>query len=225
MPVIGFLDSRSPDAVTERVRGFRKGLNETGYLEGENVGVVYRWAENKNDRLPDLAADLVRRQVAVIAASGPPAAFAAKAATATIPIVFLVGDDPVRLGLVTSLSRPSGNITGINIFNAELAAKRLELLRELVPRASKIAVLVNPADATLTEGQLKEVSAAAQAMGLKIQVLNADTSAEIDAAFGTFSSAWPDAIICRDHPVLERPARATRTTRGIPPGPSHIRVA
>jgi putative ABC transport system substrate-binding protein len=202
MPVIGFLDSRSPDVVTERVRGFRKGLNETGYLEGENVGVVYRWAENKNDRLPDLAADLVRRQVAVIAASGPPAAFAAKAATATIPIVFLVGDDPVRLGLVTSLSRPSGNITGINIFNAEVAAKRLELLRELVPWAGKIAVLVNPADATLTETQLKEVSAAAQAMGLKIQVLDADTGAEIDAAFGTFSSARPDAIFVATTPFL-----------------------
>src|SRR5262245_34829031 len=181
MPLIGFLDSRSPNAVTERVRGFRKGLNETGFLEGENVGVVYLWAENKNDRLSDLAADLVRRQVAVIVASGPAAAFAARAATATIPIVFLVGDDPVRLGLVTSLSRPSGNVTGINIFNAELAAKRLELLRQLVPLATNIAVLVNPADATLTEIQLKEVGAAAQAMGLKIQVLNADSSAEIDA--------------------------------------------
>jgi putative ABC transport system substrate-binding protein len=202
IPVIGFLDSRSPDAVTERVRGFRKGLNETGYLEGENVAIAYRWAENKNDRLPELAADLVRRQVAVIAASGPLAAFAAKAATATIPIVFLVSDDPVRLGLVTSVSRPNGNVTGINIFNAELAAKRLELLRELIPRATNLAVLVNPADAILTETQLKEVSAAAQAMGLKIQVLNADTSAEINTAYGTFSSARPDAIFVSTTPFL-----------------------
>jgi len=134
MPAIGFLDSRLPDAITDRLRGFRQGLKDTGYVEGENVSIVYRFAENQDDRLPELASELVRQRVAVIVTSGPLAAFAAKAATATIPITFLVGDDPVRLGLVASLARPGGNMTGINIFNSELAAKRLELLRELVPR-------------------------------------------------------------------------------------------
>jgi len=132
MPVIGFLDSRLPDAITDRLRGFRQGLKDTGYVEGENVSIVYRFAENQNDRLPELAAELIRQRVAVIAAGGPLAVFAAKTATATTPITFLVGDDPVRLGLVTSLARPGGNMTGINIFNSELAAKRLELLPERV---------------------------------------------------------------------------------------------
>ena len=133
MPVIGYLDSRSPEAVAGRLRGFHQGLRESGYIENENVAVLYRWAENQPDRLQELATDLVRRHVTVIATAGPLPTFAAKAATTTIPIVFIVGDDPVRLGLVASLSRPGGNMTGINIFNAELAAKRLELLRELVP--------------------------------------------------------------------------------------------
>jgi ABC-type uncharacterized transport system substrate-binding protein len=193
MPVIGFLDSRLPDAITDRLRGFRQGLKETGYVEGENVAIDYRFAEDRDDRLPELAAELVRRQVAAIVAVGPPAAFAAKAATAKIPITFLVGDDPVRLGLVTSLSRPGGNMTGINILTSELAAKRLELLRELVPRAARVAALVNPADA-VTETQLKDVGAAARAMGLQIQVHNANTSDEIDAAFETMGRERPDAV-------------------------------
>jgi len=167
MPAIGFLDSRLPDAITDRLRGFREGLKDTGYVEGENVAIVYRLAENQDARLPELAGDLVRRRVAVICAGGTPSTFAAQAATKTIPIVFLVGDDPVRLGLVTSLSRPGGNMTGINVFNSEVTAKRLELLRELVPKLGRIAVLVNPADATLTETQLKCVNAAAGAMGLQ----------------------------------------------------------
>jgi ABC-type uncharacterized transport system substrate-binding protein len=194
MPVIGFLDSRLPDAITDRPRGFREGLKDTGYVEGENVSIVYRLAENRDDRLPELAADLVRRRVAVIAASGTPPTFAAQAATKTIPVVFLVGDDPVRLNLVTSLSRPGGNMTGITVLNSEVTGKRLELLRELVPRLVRIAVLVNPADAN-TETQLKGVNAAAGTMGLQIQVFNADTSAEIDAAFETMGRERPDAVL------------------------------
>jgi putative tryptophan/tyrosine transport system substrate-binding protein len=201
-PMIGFLDPRSPDAVADRLRGFRLGLKENGYVEGENVAIVYRWAENRIDRLPELATELARRQVAVIVTSGPPAAFAAKAATTSIPILFLVGDDPIRLGLVTSISRPNGNITGTNLLNSEIAAKRLEFLRELLPKATRIDVLVNPADATLTETQMKDVNAAAQAMGLQIQVLNADTIAEIDAAFETMGRLRPDAVFVSTTPFL-----------------------
>jgi putative tryptophan/tyrosine transport system substrate-binding protein len=164
MPVVGLLDSRSPDALTDRLRGFRQGLKDTGYVEGENVAIEYRWAENQFDRLPVLAADLVRRRVAVIATSGGlPVAFAAKAATATIPIVFTVGEDPVRLGLVASLAQPGGNLTGINFLVGELTTKRLELLRALVPAATRVAGLVNPAHATNTETTLRDVEAAAPA--------------------------------------------------------------
>jgi putative tryptophan/tyrosine transport system substrate-binding protein len=195
MPVIGFLHGTSPDTNTDRLRGFYGGLKETGYLEGENVTIVYRWAENQMDRLPELAAELIRRQVAVIAATGGLApAFAAKAATTTIPILFIANDDPVRLGLVASLARPGGNLTGINIFSAELAAKRLDLLRELVPGAARVGVLVNPANATTTETTLRDVQSAAGAMGLQIQVLNASTIREINAAFATLVRERPDAV-------------------------------
>jgi putative tryptophan/tyrosine transport system substrate-binding protein len=202
MLMIGYLDSRSPEAVANRLRGFRQGLKESGYIENENVVIAYRWAENQPHRLQELAADLVRRGVAVIITAGPPPTFAAKAATTTIPILFLVGVDPVRLDLVASLARPGSNMTGINIFNVELAAKRLELLRELVPRAARIALLVNPADVAITETQVKEVQAAARAIGLQIQVFNADSSPEIDAAFETMGRERPDAIFVGVSPFL-----------------------
>src|SRR6478736_408395 len=191
-PVIGFLDPRTPEVVAARLRGFRQGLKETGYVEGENVAIVYRWAEDQLERLPELATDLVRRPVTVIIAPGPQSSFAAKAATTTIPIVFVVGADPVELGLATSLSRPSGNLTGINFGSSELGAKRLEMLRDLLPGATRIAVLVSPADARPAE--LKDVNAAARSMGLQIQVHNANTSAEIDAAFAAMGQERPDAV-------------------------------
>ncbi len=194
MPVIGFLGSSSPGPSASFVAAFHQGLSETGYVEGQNVTIEYRWAEGHNDRLPALAADLVRRPVAVIAApAGVPSALAAKAATTTIPIVFLVPEDPVRLGLVASLARPGGNLTGLNIFIGELAAKRLELLRELVPAATRVAVLVNPANPN-AETTLRDVEAAARTMGLQIQVRNAGTIDEIDAAFATFAWERPDAL-------------------------------
>ena len=194
LPVIGFLSSQSPDGFTEP--GFRQGLKETGYVEGENVAIEYRWAEGQLDRLPALAADLVRRQVAVIvAAGGGPSPLVAKAATTTIPIVFNVGDDPVKLGLVTSLARPGGNLTGINFFAAELAAKRLELLRELVPAAVRVAVLVNPTNPASAGSTVRDVEAAARATGLQIQILNAGNSREINAAFATLERVRPDALL------------------------------
>jgi putative ABC transport system substrate-binding protein len=202
MPVVGFLDSRSPDGMTDRLRAFREGLKDSGYVERENVAIEYRWAENRLDRLPGLAAELVHRQVAVMAATSTDVAFAAKAASTTTPIVFLVGQDPVQSGLVASLARPGGNLTGINIFSGELTAKRLELLRELVPAVTRVAVLVNPADATSTETALRDVEPAARAMGLKIQVLNASTSREINTAFATFVRERPDAIFVSTDPFL-----------------------
>jgi putative tryptophan/tyrosine transport system substrate-binding protein len=195
MPVIGFLDPRPPDGMTERVRAFRQGLKEAGIVEGENVAIEYRWAENQIDRLPALVADLVHRRVAVIAVpGGPAAALAAKAATSKIPIVFTVNADPVRLGLVASLARPGGNATGINFLSGELVAKRLELLRELVPGVARVAVLVNPSDARNAERTLRDVEPAARAIGLQTQVLNASTGREIDAAFATFVRERPDAL-------------------------------
>jgi ABC-type uncharacterized transport system substrate-binding protein len=204
MPVIGLIDTRSPDTLMEdRLRAFRQGLKDTGYVESENVAIEYRWADNQTDRLPALAAELVRRQVAVIATAGGPAAvMAAKAATTTIPIVFAVAEDPVRLGLVASLARPGGNLTGINYFSGELTAKRLELLRELVPAATRVAVLVNPANAVNAESIVRDVEPAARAMGLQIQVLNASTSQEINAAFATFVREQPDALFVGNDPFF-----------------------
>jgi ABC-type uncharacterized transport system substrate-binding protein len=194
MPVIGVINAGSPDTQSDRVRAFRQGLKDTGHVDGENVTIEYRWGENQIDRLPTLVTELIRRQVAVIVATGGSApAFAAKAATTTIPIVFVVAEDPVRLGLVASLARPGGNLTGINFFSNELIAKRLELLRELVPAARHVAVLVNPADAN-AETVLRDVETATRAMGLQIQILNTSTSQDIDAAFATFARGRPDAV-------------------------------
>lgn len=192
MPVIGYLDPRSPEAFANRKRAFSQGLKETGYIEGENLAIEYRWGDNQPDRLPELAADLVRRRAAVIVAVGG-AAQPAKAATATTPIVFIAAEDPVKLGLVASLARPGGNLTGINFFNSELAAKRMALLHEMVPAAVRIAVLVNPSGSD-AEPTVRDVETAARAMGLQIKVLNASTSQEIDAAFATFLRERPDAL-------------------------------
>jgi putative ABC transport system substrate-binding protein len=195
MPAIGHLNPQSSDGQTGRLRGFRQGLKEAGYVEGENLAIEYRWAEGQFDRLPALAAELVRRQVSVIVATGGPApAMAAKAATTTIPIVFVTSEDPVRLGLVASLARPGGNLTGINFLNTELAAKRLEFLRQLVPGAARVAVLVNPANAATAETNLRDAQAAARAMGLQVQVLNASTSREINSAFASLARERPDAL-------------------------------
>jgi len=191
MPVIGFLYHQSADPFAHRLRAFRQGLKETGYVEGENIVIEYRWAEGQFGRLPALAEELVRRQVAVIVAPSTVATLAAKAATATIPIVFAAAEDPVRFGFVASLARPGGNLTGINFFSSELVAKRLELLRELVPRAARVAVLIDPSNVGRTE---KEVEAAARALGLQIQTLNATNSREIDAAFAALVRERADAL-------------------------------
>jgi len=195
MPVVGFIRDGSAEGSARHIAGFRQGLNETGYVEGQNVTVEYHWLEGQYDRLPALMADMVRRHVAVIATPGNAPAIAAKAATTTIPIVFGVGGDPVQLGLVASLARPGGNATGINFFNTEVVAKRLRLLHDLVPNAARVAVLVNPANATTAESNLREVQEAAPTLGLQIQIVNASTIGEIDAAFATLARERLDALL------------------------------
>jgi putative tryptophan/tyrosine transport system substrate-binding protein len=194
-PVIGFLDSGSPEGSADFVAAFRKGLGETGYAEGRNVTIEFRYALREVDRMPELAADLVRRRVAVIATPGStPASLAAKAATTTIPIVFSVCQDPVKLGLVTSLAQPGGNATGINFFASEVVAKRLGLLHQLMPKANRVAVIVNPANTTGTEATLRGMQDYAGRIGLPIDVLKASTIREIDAAFATMVRERPDAL-------------------------------
>jgi putative ABC transport system substrate-binding protein len=195
MPVVGFVSASSADASADRVRAFRKGLSEAGFIEGQNVTVEYHGLDGQYDRLPALMADLVRRRVAVIATpASQAAALAAKAATTTIPIVFGVGEDPVKLGLVASLGRPAGNATGVNLFNTEVTAKRLELLHRLVPKAVRVAVLVNPANASNAETTLKDVQEAARATGLQIQVLHASTSHDIEATLTSLPVDRVDAL-------------------------------
>jgi putative ABC transport system substrate-binding protein len=214
MPVVGLVGGG--DISTRYVTAFRKGLNETGIIEGQNVTVEYHWLKGQYDLLPSLMADLVRRRVAVIATPGSnPAALAAKAATATIPIVFGVGEDPVKLGLVASLARPGGNATGINLFNVEVATKRLGLLHELVPKAVRIAVLVNPANATTAESTLRYIPEAARAIGLQILVLNASTSREIDTAFATLVRERADALfVAPDSFFISRRVQFANLTAG-----------
>jgi len=183
MPVIGFLNATSPEGYARQLAAFLKGLGEIGYVDGHNVVIEYRWAEGRSDRLPAMAADLVRRQVSVIAATTTPAALAAKAATKTIPIVFETASDPIKLGLVTSLSRPDGNVTGVTQLNLEIAPKRLELLHQLVPTATVLALLVNPADPTLAETESSDGLSAARTLGLELHVLNASTERDFDAVF------------------------------------------
>jgi putative ABC transport system substrate-binding protein len=200
LPVVGFLNPASADTFADRLRGFRQGLKDAGYVEGEDVTVIYRWAENQIDRLPLLAEELVRRKVAVIAAFAS-AAMAVKVATTTIPIVFLAGEDPVRLGLIASLARPGGNLTGINVLSGELVAKRLELLQELVPSVKRVALLINP-DSPSAPTTLRDAEPAARALGVQIQVLNTNTSREIDAAFATFVHERPDALFVSSDPFF-----------------------
>jgi putative ABC transport system substrate-binding protein len=224
-PVVGFIRDGSADANARDLVAFRKGLNETGYVEGQNVTVEYHWLEGQLDSLPALLADLVRRQVAVIATPGNVPSRAAKAATATIPIVFGVGDNPVELGLVASLARPGGNATGINFFVTEVVAKRLRLLHDLMPKAVRIAVLVNPAYDP--ETTLREVQEAATTLGLQIQILNARTIGEIDTAFATLARERPDALFVAGGAFfLDRRVQfATLTARDKIPSTYSVREA
>ena len=196
MPVVGFLGTSSPDLFAQPLRAFREGLRETGYVEGRNVTIEFRWANGQNERLSELATDLVRRQVSVIAAPGStPAALAAKAATTTIPIVFQVGVDPVVAGLVTSLARPEGNVTGVTNINTELVSKRLELLREVVPKATVVALLVNPTSREITESVSKDMQLTAWALGLQLRILEASTDRDFDTVFATLKQLGAGALV------------------------------
>jgi ABC-type uncharacterized transport system substrate-binding protein len=196
MPVVGFLNSASADLYAPFVRAFRQGLGETGYVEGQNVALEFRWADNRFDRLPSLTADLIQRQVTVIAATSTPAAVAARGASTTIPIVFTTAGDPVQLGLVASLSRPGGNVTGATQLNMEVAPKRLQLLHELIPSATDFAHLINPANPSAAERSTRELHAVSRALGLKLHLLNASSERDIETTFTTFAAHSDD----RDHP-------------------------
>ena len=202
MPVIGFVNVASAKDYTPQLSAFLKGLSESGYVDGRNVSIEYRWAEDQNDRLPAMVADLVHRQVAVIVATTTPAVLAAKAATTTIPIVFEMASDPLQLGLVASLNRPGGNVTGITQTNVEIAPKRLQLLHELVPTASVMAVLVNPANPTLAETATKKVQAAARTLGLELHVLNAGTERDFDGVFAKLIQLRAGGLVIGDDPLF-----------------------
>jgi putative ABC transport system substrate-binding protein len=202
MPMIGYLSPGSPESDTFRLTGFRQGLTEAGYVEGENLAIEYRWAEDQHNRMSALASELVRRQVTVIAAAGIVPTFAAKAATSTIPIVFLAGVDPVESGLVGSLNRPGGNMTGVAILTVELEAKRLQLLHELVPAAAAIAFLANPTNPAATERETRYLENAARSLGLQLHILPASTASEIDAAFGTLAELRAGALVVSTDPLF-----------------------
>src|SRR4029453_14476826 len=195
MPVVGFLGSDSPELYADRLRAFRQGLSETGYVEGRSLALEYRWAEGQNDRLPALAADLVRRNVAALVTSTTPAALALKAATKTVPVVFFVAGDPVALGLVASLNRPGGNLTGTTTLTLEVGSKWVQLLHEMVPKADSFARLFNPNSPTLAEVQSKDLQAAARALGLRMHVLQASTDRELDGVFATFEQLRASGLI------------------------------
>ena len=195
MPVVGYLSGYTPDAGETRLAAFRRGLQEAGYVEGQNVAIEYRWAGDQNDRLPAMAADLVQRRVNVIAATTTPGALAAQAATTTIPIVFEAGSDPVRLGLVANLNQPGGNVTGVNNLAVEITQKRLELLHELLPTANIMALLINPADRALAQAQTREVLSAARSRGLKLHVLNASSEGEFDGVFADIKRLRVDGLV------------------------------
>ena len=219
-PVVGFLSAVSPDGFGERTRGFRQGLKEAGFSEGENVLIDYRWADNQLDRLPGLAAELVRNRVAVIVATGGTTpAIAAKAATATISIVFTVPEDPVTLGLVATLSRPGGNVTGINLFIGELMSKRLELFREIVPGIARVAVFVNSANPARAESQVREAESAGAALKLQVQIFKVASANEISAAFATLAKDRPDALFVSPDPFFigRRAQLATQAARHVIP--------
>jgi putative ABC transport system substrate-binding protein len=202
LPVIGYLNAATPDGYGDSLRAFRGGLKESGQIEGQTVAIDYRWADNDPDRLRLLADELVRRRVDVLVASSAPASVAAAKATTTIPTVFMVPEDPVRLGLVTSLARPGGNATGINFFSAELAGKRLELLVTLLPTAKRVAVLLNPAEPTIEAANRRDVQAAANAMGVQLRFINSSSIADVDAAFAAFASDRPDALFISSGPFF-----------------------
>jgi putative ABC transport system substrate-binding protein len=196
MPTVGVLGSDSPDQYADRLRAFRQGLRETGYIEGQNLAIEYRWADGKNDKLPALAADLAHLHVSAIVALGStPAAFAAKAATTTIPVIFFVGADPIRLGLVTSLARPGGNLTGATSLNEELVVKRVELLHEALPQVASIALLVNPTSPDLAEAAIKDAQTATRNFGLKLDVLHASTERDFETVFATLTQQRAGALV------------------------------
>ena len=223
--MIGFLGATASEALFDRMTAFHQGLKEEGYVEGDNVSILYRWAEGRPDRLPELAADLVRRRVAVLSTLGTVPAFAAKAAATTVPFVFGVSEDPVKLGLVASLARPGGNATGINFFSGELVAKRLALLHELVPVMVRVGVLVNPSNAATTETTIQEAEVAARTMGLQIVVLRASTSSEINTAFATFARKRPDALYVANDGFFSarRVQLANLSSRHVFPAAFHTR--
>jgi putative ABC transport system substrate-binding protein len=225
MPIIGFVNTNSPQSYARQLAAFLKGLGETGYVDGRNVAIEYRWAEGQNDRLPAMVADLIHKQVAVIAATSTPAAIATKAATTTIPIVFETGGDPIKLGLVASLNRPGGNVTGATQTNVEIAPKRLQLLHELVSAARVIGLLVNPTNPALAETATKEVQAAARTLGLELHVLNASTERDFDEVFAKLIQLRAGGLVIGPEPffISRSEQLAALTVRHAVPAVSETR--